>query len=93
MTRLAAPEFDLRLTLTSGQVFHWEPDGDHAWRGVIDRTAVRVEQRGSELRVTPGTEEMVARYFALDHPLAQIYASFPRTRFPARRWRPAGGCA
>lgn len=81
MTSLAAPEFDLRLTLTSGQVFHWEPDGDHAWRGVIDRATVRVEQRGAELLVTPGAEELVVRYFALDHPLARIYASFPGDDF------------
>lgn len=74
--RVAAPDFDLGLTLASGQVFHWEPHG-RGWRGVIDRTAVRVESRGGELLVTPGAEELVARYFALDHPLPAIYAQFP----------------
>ncbi len=80
MTPLAAPDFDLRLTLSSGQVFHWEPDGD-GWRGLIGDTFARVEQRGAELLVTPGREERAARFFALDHPLAQIYATFPPDEF------------
>jgi N-glycosylase/DNA lyase len=80
MTTLAAPEFDLRLTLASGQVFHWQPDGE-GWLGLIGATPVRVEQRGGELLVTPGAEELVARYFALDHPLKKIYATFPRDDF------------
>lgn len=80
MSVLALPEFDLRLTLLSGQVFHWQEDGS-GWRGVIGRTAVRVEQSAAELRVTPGAEELVSRYFALDHPLEQIYATFPDDEF------------
>ena len=80
MISIAAPEFDLRLTLTSGQVFHWEPDGD-AWRGLIGKTAVRVEQRGAELLVPPGCGDLAARYFALDHPLTAIYATFPEDAF------------
>ena len=67
---------DLRLTLESGQVFHWEPDGA-GYRGLIGTQPVRVEQRGGELKVTPGMEAVVARYFALDHPLEEIYATFP----------------
>jgi N-glycosylase/DNA lyase len=80
MSTVAAPEFDLRLTLESGQVFHWQRDGE-GWRGLIDRTPVRVEQRGAALDVTPGAEALVARYFALDHPLAEIYAGFPPDDF------------
>ncbi len=80
MSLIAAPEFDLRMTLGSGQVFHWEPDGA-AWRGLIGATAVRVEQRGAKLAVTDGCEELVARYFALDHPLREIYATFPEDAF------------
>jgi N-glycosylase/DNA lyase len=77
---VAAPEFDLGLTLGSGQVFHWEPQAN-GWRGVIGSTLVEVEQRGEELRVTPGCEELVARYFALDHPLEAIYETFPIDAF------------
>lgn len=80
MTVLPLPEFDLRLTLLSGQVFHWQEDGA-GWRGVIGRTAVRVEQMAGELMVTPGAEKIVSRYFALDHPLDQIYATFPDDEF------------
>ena len=73
---IAAPEFNLRLTLESGQVFHWLPDG-RGYRGLIGERPVWVEQCGSELRVTLGSEARVARYFALDHSLPEIYATFP----------------
>jgi N-glycosylase/DNA lyase len=73
---IAAPDFDLRLTLESGQVFHWLRAGE-GYAGVIGDFPVYVEQEGSLLRVTPGAGEMVARYFALDHPLPEVYASFP----------------
>jgi N-glycosylase/DNA lyase len=43
---IPAPDFNLALTLESGQVFHW-------------------------------TAELVKHYFALDHPLSEIYATFP----------------
>lgn len=74
---LSAPGTDLDLTLTCGQVFHWRRDGA-AWCGAIGDTAVRVEQRGGELLVSRGAEGAVRDYFALDHPLDEIYASFPR---------------
>ncbi len=62
-TEIAAPNFDLEKTLNSGQVFHWEKI-DGGFCGTIGET-------GSAL---PG---IVARYFALDHPLAEICRSFP----------------
>ena len=74
---IPAPHFNLRLTLESGQVFYWLPDEEGGYRGLIGSLPVRVEQRGGELRVTPGAEAAVARYFALDHDLEAIYASFP----------------
>lgn len=77
MTSLSAPDFDLRQTLESGQVFHWRGD-DAGWRGVIGNEVVRVEQVGETLRVSPGHEDLVHRYFGLDHPLQEIVASFPR---------------
>lgn len=72
-----APETDLALTLGCGQVFHWRRDGA-VWTGVIGEVPVRIEQRSGELLVTPGAEATVREYFALNHPLAEIYASFPR---------------
>ena len=84
---VAAPDFDLALTLDSGQTFHWESLGA-GFVGTIGERAVYVEQRGSALKVrdggtpspageTPTLPGIVARYFSLDHPLAEICASLP----------------
>ena len=84
---VAAYDFDLALTLDSGQTFHWEKEG-RGFVGAIGERALYMEQRGSVLEVhqgepfSPGSQQpvlpgIVARYFALDHPLAEIYASLP----------------
>ncbi|HYR59205.1 MAG TPA: DNA glycosylase [Chthoniobacteraceae bacterium] len=73
---IAAPDFDLAATLECGQVFHWKKEGA-GWLGVIGAQPAFVEQRGAELLVNAGAEAAVARYFALDHPLAEICATFP----------------
>src|SRR6478735_2405347 len=86
--RIRAPDFDLERTLNSGQVFHWEKVGS-GFVGTIGDRALCLEQRGESLkvrfgeppkptrgpRVLPG---IVARYFALDHPLGTICDSFPK---------------
>jgi N-glycosylase/DNA lyase len=88
LVEITAPEFDLAKTLDSGQVFHWERIGD-GFCGTIGDRAVYVEQRGNILRVRAGETpaparearalpRIVANYFALNHPLAQICASFPQ---------------
>lgn len=97
---IPAPDFDLGKTLDSGQVFHWQKVGD-GFAGVIDDSAVYVEQQADILRAkmgaagpatpkTPRTTKtgprefappvvnLVMRYFALDHPLAEICESFPK---------------
>jgi len=71
-----ASDFNLRATLESCQVFHWNPDGP-GYCGLIGEAPVRVEQCGSALRVSRGAEALVTSYFALDHPLPEIYATFP----------------
>lgn len=76
LVELPAPNFHLQATLECGQVFHWVRQGA-GYAGVIDRTPVYVEQHGESLLATCGAEEAVQRYFALDHPLAEIYATFP----------------
>jgi N-glycosylase/DNA lyase len=73
---IGAPEFNLRLTLESGQVFHWIPRGD-GWVGLIGDAPVFVEQRGSQLHVPEGREDLIRHYFALDHPMEEIVATFP----------------
>jgi N-glycosylase/DNA lyase len=67
----------LDLTLRSGQVFHWERLADGMWDGLIGSTRVRVRETAGGLEVRGGTAETVGRYFALDHPLEEIYAAFP----------------
>jgi N-glycosylase/DNA lyase len=76
LAEIAAPDFDLAITLNSGQVFHWEKLGD-GFIGAIGDRPVYVEQRGDSLFVSGGYEDLVRDYFALDHPLAEMCASFP----------------
>jgi N-glycosylase/DNA lyase len=83
---IPAPDFDLAMTLDSGQVFHWEK-GDNGFAGTIGNYAVYVEQDNEALKISFGgmparsprrpLPRTVAHYFALDHPLAEICASFP----------------
>jgi len=75
LNSIPAPDFDLIATLASGQVFHWIAEG-HGFRGVICKIAYYIEKKG-ELLLTDASSELVTRYFALDHPLAEIYRSFP----------------
>jgi N-glycosylase/DNA lyase len=84
---IPAPDFDLAMTLESGQVFHWEKAGN-GFAGMIGDCAAYVEQCGTVLKAhTTGGKldgfkpssfsKTVVHYFALDHPLAEIRASFP----------------
>jgi N-glycosylase/DNA lyase len=80
MAKVRAPHFNLAMTLNSGQVFHWEKAGE-GFVGAIGDRAVYVEQRGDSLKIgcaeTGALPEIVSHYFALDHPLSEICASFP----------------
>ena len=82
LVRVLAENFDLAATLCCGQVFHWRAAGA-GYVGAIGSVPVYVEQRGEDLLVTEGCAELANRYFALDHSLPAIYASFPRD--PAMR--------
>jgi N-glycosylase/DNA lyase len=86
--KIPAPDFDLQMTLDSGQVFHWQKVGD-GFIGAIGNLPLYIEQRGEFLKVRDGeppslTREprvlpgIVAHYFALDHPLRTICDSFPK---------------
>src|SRR5437868_7218672 len=87
LIKIPAPDFDLAMTLHSGQVVHWEKTGN-GFVGTIGDLPVYVEQDGRVLKVRCGatpqpTREtrmlpgIIAHYFAFDHPLAEICASFP----------------
>ena len=77
------------MTLDSGQVFHWEK-ADNGFVGTIGDCAVYIEECGELLRASVASASSrlisddgqdahatICRYFALDHPLAEICASFP----------------
>ncbi len=70
-------DFRLEPTLDCGQVFHWRRLGA-GWIGVIGSTPVYIEQSTQGLAVSQGAESAAAHYFGLDHPLADICASFPK---------------
>ncbi len=93
LIKIPAPDFDLAMTLDSGQVFHWEKVGK-GFVGTIGDLPTYVEQCADILKVAAGKLDglkpssftgpkesvigrRVAHYFALDHPLAEICASFP----------------
>src|SRR6266581_1068704 len=76
LAKIPAPDFDLAMTLGSGQVFHWE-NVDDGFVGAIGDRPVYVEQRGDSLLTSCEDEKLIRNYFALDHPLAEICASFP----------------
>jgi len=81
--------FNLAMTLDSGQVFHWENAGD-GFVGTIGDCASYIQQHGKLLCAKVAStsnksishddqdaDGTISRYFALDHPLAEICASFP----------------
>lgn len=74
---LPVSDLDLDVTLHSGQVFHWLPHGN-GFLGAIGEHAVYLEQKGENLIVAPDQVELVRHYFALDHPMDRILATFPR---------------
>jgi N-glycosylase/DNA lyase len=85
---IPASDFNLEKTLDSGQVFHWEKSGN-GFVGTIGDLPVYVRQQREFLEVRWGAtpratrerhvpRRIVAHYFALDHPLAEICASFPK---------------
>jgi len=77
LVSLGSPALALELTLNSGQAFHWLREGP-GWVGVIGETAVYLEHRAGELFVNSGAELAATNYLALDHPLTEIEASFPK---------------
>lgn len=77
LREIAAPEFDLAMTLNSGQVFHWEKQG-RGFIGAIGETPVYVQQDGRRLNFSGVSAKAIVDYFALDHPLDEICATFPK---------------
>ena len=86
MIEMSAPDFDLAMTLDSGQVFHWQRAGN-GFVGMIGDLPVYVEQCAEVLKVRGGEAparsprrplpRIIRHYFGLDHQLRAICASFP----------------
>ncbi len=89
----AVQDYDLDATLTSGQVFGWEPRAE-SWIGVVNGRWVKLTQtprRGIILAQTaePQTEwSWLADYLQAGVDLDQILATFP-TDPQSRAWRDA----
>jgi N-glycosylase/DNA lyase len=73
---LEVRDFDLGLTLECGQVFHAFGGGSH-WEVLAGSHLLEVAQEGEVLTILRGDPEIVFFYFGLDHPMQEIYATFP----------------
>lgn len=80
LVAMEAPDFNLRLTVECGQIFHAMPAGD-GWQILVGRDLLHAAQPGGRLHVTRGRQRLAANYFALDHPLDEIYRTFPADAF------------
>ncbi len=75
MRELYAPDFDLRLTLESGQAFRWRKQNDFYY-GFIQNTPLKLRQAGARLLIEGAIETKAVRiYFRLDDDLHQIFKS------------------
>lgn len=82
---LTAPGFDLAATLESGQVFHWQREGD-TFHGLIGEYPVFIRQSAADVVETESTtEDLVAHYLALDHDFAKIRRTLPKGDVHLRR--------
>ncbi len=78
MDELAAPDFSLQATLTSGQTFRWKQD--HGWfYGVLGPIIVKVKQEGDRLFYTSSDPVLVPgdleHYLGLDVNIRQVLSS------------------
>lgn len=71
---MECPEFDLRMTLESGQTFHWTPL-EEGYTGCIGSESLFVRQQGKLLHYRGIGEKGIRHYFALDHDLQAIRRS------------------
>lgn len=65
------PEFNLRMTLESGQTFHWTPMDD-GYTGCIGHQGVFLRQKDNKLHYRGIDRETLSHYFAFDHDLELI---------------------
>ena len=82
-------DFDLALTLRSGQVFRWAALRGGSFGGWIDGSFTRVSQEGDHLLVRGASRESARNFFSLDLDLPAITRQFdvdPVIREALRRY-------
>jgi N-glycosylase/DNA lyase len=84
--RLAAPGFDLGISMDCGQIFGWVKD-DGAYAGIIAGKPVSIRQEGETVSFTAGAglpKRDIKRYLGLDEDLDEIIASVERDDYMKR---------
>ena len=66
------PDFDLALTLKSGQVFRWKEESPSVFSGQIAGTPARISQQNGCLWLKGVSREQIEDFFALDADLPAI---------------------
>ncbi len=82
--------FDLQKTLQSGQVFHWEVE-TAICRGLAGEEILTLRRRQGHWQVPKRSLKLAIRYFSLDHPLEEIWATFPDDQFSQAALRTCRG--
>jgi N-glycosylase/DNA lyase len=81
---LGKTPFNLDHTLSCGQVFRWEKQGDW-WQGVVRGNYIQLRQKGSLLQFQSEPEDVGAsffrKYFRLDDDLPAIYSKIVKDTF------------
>jgi len=78
--RLAAPGFDLEISMDCGQIFGWVKE-DGAYTGIIAGSPVSIRQSGERISFIAGPglrKSHIQRYLGLDEDLDEIIASVVR---------------
>jgi len=80
---LAKTPFSLDHTLSCGQTFKWEEQGDW-WIGVVSETALRIRQKDGALEFEASSKDVDSgflwRYFRLDDDLPMIYSKIMKDK-------------
>jgi len=80
---LTKTPFSVDHSLTCGQTFRWDKQGDW-WVGVVNQTALRVRQKNSIVEFKASSKSLgsdfVWRYFRLDDDLLHIYSKIVKDK-------------
>ncbi|MFU8767930.1 MAG: DNA-3-methyladenine glycosylase family protein [Candidatus Methanoperedens sp.] len=78
MYRITTPDFNLDHTLSCGQVFRWQKNGN-LWTGVVNGAVIRARQEREELIIDSILDRnFIREYFRLDDDMVKIYESINR---------------